>query len=223
MRLFLVTARRAAVAALIACLAVALPGCGDDARDAAATTAAPPAGAPHAGHAPTATFEGGTISPVRRAPALRLDDVDGRPVDIGAMRGAPVLVTFVYATCPDVCPLIMSSLRQVRRDGGEAGRSMRVIAVSVDPEGDTPAVVRRFLRAQRVDDFVDYVVGTRAELEPVWDAWQIAQDVPKDDPELIEHTSLIYGVNAAGELATAYPVGFAPEAVARDLALLART
>jgi protein SCO1/2 len=99
---------------------------------------------------------------------------------------------------------------------------MRVIAVSVDPEGDTPAVVRRFLRAQRVDDFVDYAVGTRDELEPVWEAWQVAQSVPRDDPALIEHTSLIYGVNAAGELASAYPIGFAPEAVSRDLALLAR-
>ena len=158
---------------------------------------------------------------MRQAPPLRLDDIEGRPVNIGDMRGSPVLVTFVYATCPDVCPLIMSNLRQVRRDGGEAGRRMRVIAVSVDPKGDTPAVVRRFLRAQRVDDFVDYVVGTRAELEPVWEAWQVAQDVPKDNPELIEHTSLIYGVNADGELVTAYPVGFAPEAVARDLALLA--
>lgn len=219
-----VRARRAA-AAMIAALAVALAaGCGADeprAADPAPTTAGRETGSGHGDHAGATAFEGGTISPVRRAPALRLADIDGRLVDIGDMRGAPVLVTFVYAACPDVCPLIMSSLRQVSRDGGEAGRRMRVIAVSVDPEGDTPAVVRRFLRAQRVDGFVDYVVGTREELEPVWEAWQVAQDVPKDDPALIEHTSLIYGVNAAGELVTAYPVGFDPAAVSRDLALLA--
>jgi len=213
--------RRAAAAAAIACITAVVAGCGAGEGDATATAPAAAAGSAHAGHGAATGFEGGTISPVRQAPPLRLDDIDGRPVDIAGMRGDPVLVTFVYAHCPDVCPLIMSSLRQVREEGGEAGRRMRVIAVSVDPEGDSPSVVRRFLRAHRVGGFVDYVVGSRAELEPVWDDWQVAQAVPRDDPALIEHTSLIYGVNAAGELATAYPVGFAPEAVSRDLALLA--
>ena len=202
-------------AAIAAALVVGLAaGCGGSSDPSAATA--------HEEHVATA-FEGGTVSPRRDAPPLRLRDIDGRQVDLGDLRGRPVLITFVYAHCPDVCPLIMSNLRQVRKDAGALGARMRVIAVSVDPEGDTPAVVHRFLKAQRVGGFVDYLVGTRAQLEPVWRAWQVAQRVPKDDPELVEHSALIYGVTAGGQLATAYPVGFTPAAIARDLPLLARS
>lgn len=213
---------------------VAAAGCGssDDDPVAAGTTAdaTGTAAGGHAGHVTTdheghvigtVTYEGGQISPVRSAPPLKLTDIDGRTIDIRDLRGAPVLVTFVYATCPDVCPLIMSSLAQARRDAGAAGKSTRVIAVSVDPKGDTPSVVRRFLQRRGVSGFVDYVIGSRAELEPVWSAWGVATAVPTDNPELIEHTALIYGVSASGDLVTAYPVGFDAAAVARDLPRLA--
>jgi len=168
----------------------------------------------------TAGFEGGIISPRRQAPPLVLKDIDGRVVNIRDLRGHPVLVTFVYSHCPDVCPLIMSNLRVVRQRSGALGKRMRVIAVSVDPKGDTPAAVRSFLQARGVAGFVDYLIGSRAQLEPVWAAWQVAQSVPKDNPELVEHSSLIYGVTSSGELATAYPVGFTPAQIAKDLPLL---
>jgi cytochrome oxidase Cu insertion factor (SCO1/SenC/PrrC family) len=113
----------------------------------------------------------------------------------------------------------MSNLRKVREDT-DLGKQMRVIAVSVDPKGDTAPTVRKFLKQRRVGDFVHYVIGDRAQLEPLWADWQVATQVPKDDPELIEHSSLIYGVTASGKLATAYPVGFEPDAIARDLDLL---
>ncbi len=185
-------------------------GCGGSSSTSAGTSA----------DTATTAFEGGVISPRRDAPPLVLKDIDGREVDIRDLRGHPVLVTFVYAHCPDVCPLIMSNLREVRRRAGPLGKQMRVIAVSVDPKGDTPAAVRSFLTARGVAGFVDYLIGSRAELEPVWAAWQVGASVPKDDPELVEHSSLIYGVTSSGQLATAYPVGFTPAQIAKDLPLL---
>lgn len=208
--------RSAAAIAVVFAIAL-VAGCGGSSGDSAAT-----AGTGHAEQAST-DFEGGAISPVRAAPPLRLRDIDGKVVDIADMRGNPVLVTFVYANCPDVCPLIMSNLRAARNDAGALGRRTQVIAVSVDPKGDTPAVVRRFLAQRQVQDFVDYAIGTRAELEPVWAAWNVAEQVPKDNPELIEHSALIYGVSSSGKLLTAYPVGFQPDAIARDLSLLAKS
>lgn len=209
----------AALLLLVAILVAA--GCGgDDTGEAAAGEVVSVASEPeHAGHTGTVPFEGGVISPMRAAPALVGKDIDGKTVDIRDLRGHPVLVTFVYANCPDVCPLIMSNLRQVR-EHSDLGKQMRVIAVSVDPKGDTVPTVRTFLERQRVGSFVDYVIGDRAQLEPVWANWQVATQVPKDNPELIEHSSLIYGVTATGKLATAYPVGFEPEAIVRDLDLL---
>lgn len=219
--------RLLAVAA-VAALGIAA-GCGSSSDDSAATAGTSPtpatatAGSDHAPHGAATAFKGGTISPRRAAPALRLRDIDGRQVDIRDLRGHPVLVTFVYSNCPDVCPLIMSNLRRAREDAGALGDQMRVIAVSVDPEGDTPDAVRAFLKARRVDGFVDYLIGSRAELEPVWSAWQVGQGVPKSDPDLVEHSALIYGVTAAGDLATAYLIGVKPDAIVQDLPLLARS
>ena len=84
-------------------------------------------------------------------------------------------------------------------------------------------MVRRFLAAHQVRSFVHYGIGDRATLERAWADWQVSTQAPKDDPEAIEHSSLIYGVTAGGELATAYPVGFEAESIARDLPLLARS
>jgi protein SCO1/2 len=208
----------AAIAALV--LGVGLvAGCGGSSDDQAAADT-------HAGHETStaaSTFEGGVINPRREAPPLRLKDIDGKTVDITDYRGEPVLVTFVYAHCPDVCPLIMENLRRVREQAGPLGKRMKVIAVSVDPKGDTIPVVRNFLRKRRVGGFVDYLIGTQAQLEKVWANWQIARGVPKSDPELVEHSGLIYGVTGSGELATAYPVGFEADAIVRDLPLLAQS
>jgi protein SCO1/2 len=209
-------------AALLLLALLVAAGCGgDDSGDGAAAEVVSVASEPeHLGHTGTVPFEGGTISPMRAAPPLVGKDIDGKTVDIRDLKGHPVLVTFVYASCPDVCPLIMTNLRQVR-EKSDLGEQMRVIAVSVDPKGDTVPVVRKFLERQRVGGFVDYVVGDRPELERLWTDWQVATQVPRDNPELIEHSSLIYGVTSSGELATAYPVGFEPDAIVRDLDLLA--
>jgi cytochrome oxidase Cu insertion factor (SCO1/SenC/PrrC family) len=117
---------RSRIATLGAVVAVAalLAGCGGSSADDPGAGAAPAPGATagattdHDRHLPAgASYEGGTVSPVRQAPPLALRDIDGRMVDIRDLRGAPVLVTFVYATCPDVCPLIMTSLAEARRAG----------------------------------------------------------------------------------------------------------
>ena len=215
---------RARLLALGVALLVAVPliaACGDSGDGSAAgSTGSSTDHVEHVGT--TAAFEGGLVEPRRAAPPLRLKDIDGKVVNLTDYKGSPVLVTFVYASCPDVCPLIMSNLRQIH-DASKLGRSVKVIAVSVNPEGDTVPVVRSFLERQHVGGFVDYLVGTRAELEPVWADWQVATEVPKDNPELVEHSALIYGVAANGDLTTAYPVGFEPAGVTRDLPLLAKS
>lgn len=203
--------RTAALVALVLALGVAA-GCGGG--------GGADASAPGASIA-TRAVEGGVVLPRRAAPPLTLSDSTGHAFDLRELRGTPVLVTFVYASCPDVCPAIMQRLKQVRAASGENGRDLRVVAVSVDPEGDTPQIVSDFLTRQDLGGFVRYLIGDRQTLERVWADWAVATEVSTDNPELIEHTALIYGITADGELATAYPTEFDPAAIARDMELLA--
>ena len=64
----------------------------------------------------------------------------------------------------------MSALATARTKLGPAKSKLAIVAVSVDPRGDTPKAVRQFLAARRLVGRADYLIGTRKELEPVWTA-----------------------------------------------------
>ena len=169
----------------------------------------------------TVRFSGSTIQPAVSAPALRLRDYRGRPVDISSYRGKAVMVTFIYTHCPDTCPLIVSHLRTVQALLGPKSREMQVLAVSTDPRGDTPSQVAKFLKAHGMVGRMEYLIGSRAELGPVWKAWPIVAKPEKAGRELVAHSALIYGIGANGRLTTIYPANFRPAQIAHDVPLLA--
>ena len=101
---------------------------------------------------------------------------------------------------------------------------MKIIAVSVDPKGDTPKVVKEFLRSRRADRQGDLAAGhARTSSRPVWIAYNIdAKSVP-ETPAIIEHVSLIYGIDATGHIRVGYPASpISPRAMAHDARILAR-
>ncbi|HEU5361682.1 MAG TPA: SCO family protein, partial [Gaiellaceae bacterium] len=96
---------------------------------------------------PPSRFRGTELTPPRPAPPIALHDARGTPVTLAAQRGRYVLVTFIYTHCPDVCPLITQNLNAALRNLGAQQRGrVRVLAVSVDPKGDTAAAVRAYER-----------------------------------------------------------------------------
>src|SRR5487761_2182367 len=86
-------------------------------------------------------YEGTLALPAKQAPAIALRNYLGRPVTLAQYRGRAVLVTFLDTHCPDVCPLIASNLRVALNMLGPRAREAQVIAISVDPRGDTPGAV----------------------------------------------------------------------------------
>ncbi|MCU0308876.1 MAG: SCO family protein [Thermoleophilia bacterium] len=166
-------------------------------------------------------FRGSGLDPVEAAPPLRLKDVSGRTVDLEDLRGKAVLVAFIFARCPDICPLTVDKIRAAQRQLGAGARDLRVVGVSVDPEGDTPATVRNFIRGHRMTGRMDYLMGTRPELEAVWRRWGVAVQPTPDSPALIAHSGTVFGVDAAGRVAVMYPQTFTPADVAHDVPILA--
>ena len=164
---------------------------------AAAAVAAPP------------TFLGTELS--GPAPNFALRDQNGKVVKLSALRGTPVLVTFLYTHCPDVCPLIATHLDTAAQQLGH----VRVLAVSVDPARDTRAAARSFVRARELSPRFSYLVGTRAQLSKVWAAYHIAvQPGPK---MTVTHSAYTFLVDAKGQERVLFDSQVKPAEVVHDV------
>jgi len=164
----------------------------------------------------------GTLAlPAEQAPPIHLRNYLGRPVTLSEYRGKAVLVTFLYANCPTVCPLITSNLRVALNMLGRRDSEVQVIAVSVDPRGDTPANVARFVSEHGMTGRMQYLIGSAAELAPTWAAWHVGSSREVGQPDLVAHSALVYGISAGGRLTTIYPATFEPGEIAHDVPRLA--
>jgi len=144
-----------------------------------------------------------------------LRDEEGRLVRLVGLRGRPVVVTFLYTTCEDTCPLTVD---QIRGALDELGHDVPVIAVSVDPANDTPRAARRFSLQRRMTGRMRWVLGDRARLQRLWRAYGV-----QPQSERMEHSASTVLLDGRGR----QRVGFAtsvltPRALAHDIALLER-
>ncbi len=173
----------------------------------------------NAGTARLSSFDGTTIVPPQQAPPLdTLRNYDGTSFNLASDRGKAVFVTFLYAHCPDVCPLIASNLHNAYAKMTPAQRRrVDIVAVSVDPHGDTAGTVAAFMRAHQLAGEGRYLVGSAGLLVPVWKAWNVGSERDVSRPDLVSHSALIYGISASGRLYTIYPANFAPEQIIHDV------
>jgi protein SCO1 len=171
--------------------------------------------------APGSGYYGTLTLPVRQAPVIDLRNYQGQRVTLGQYRGKAVLVTFLYANCPDICPLIASNLRVALNLLGAKASRVQVIAVSVDPRGDTPAAVARFVRVHEMTGRMQYLIGSARELSRTWAAWSVGSTRDVGQPDLVSHSALVYGISASGKLTTVYPDTFEPNEIVHDVPKLA--
>ena len=111
--------------------------------------------------------DGVPLNPPTPAPSFLLHDQASQLVGPQQNHGHWTVVTFLYTHCPDVCPLIATQLGAAQRQNTD----LRVIAVSVDPKGDTHAAVKHFLAAHRLGPQIPlrhrHRVGARPRLDEV--------------------------------------------------------
>jgi protein SCO1/2 len=195
--------------ALLLSAVVGAVGCGSSGSS-STTTADPP-------------LAGGLVKPPTQEPPLQLDNSLGQPVNIADYRGKAVLVTFIYDHCPDICPLIVGNLHAAQSQLGKEADKVQIIAVSVDPKGDTPKTVKAFLADHQMTGRMQYLIGSRPQLEKVWANWHIISknSSKKGNPDAVEHSALIYGITGSGQLKTVYPANFKPKQVVHDVPILA--
>jgi protein SCO1/2 len=142
---------------------------------------------------------------------------DGKTVTERDFLGTPHLVFFGFTHCPDVCPTKLFEMSEVFRAMGDKGGSVRALFVTVDPERDTPEVMKSYVSS--FDPRIVGLTGDRAAIDKVVrDFRAYARKVPlKDGDYTMEHTALVYLIGKDGRFTGAFNVERRPEDAAQDL------
>lgn len=153
------------------------------------------------------------------APDFTLTDgPTGETVTLSKLAGRAVLLTFLYTACVDTCPLTAETIRQARDRLGDSAKNVVLIAISVDPRGDTPATTQRFVADHRLEGSLRYLIGPRAALDRVWQAYGIVQAVTERD---VLHTDVIYLIDKKERGRVVLRSTVTADDLAADLRLLA--
>jgi protein SCO1 len=96
-----------------------------------------------------------------------------------------------------------------------------MLGVSVDPRGDTPAYVNAFIAGHGMTGHLEYLLGTRRQLAPVWREYAVAV-LPDPGTDVVGHAAVLYGITASGQRLTVYSANnFTPQMIVHDVPLLA--
>lgn len=148
-------------------------------------------------------------------------DSTGREVRVPA-ESRPAVVTFLFANCPTVCPLVGAQVSRALDRVSPGERSgLDVVAVSVDPEGDTREAVTAFLARYGLTGRMQYLVGPRRQLAPLWASWGVMAQ-PGGDVTASVHTARVVLVDRRGRQVGSYPGGIPipPDDLAADIRTL---
>ncbi len=196
---------------VLAGLAASLAGCDRAGSGTAAAAASAPA------------FKGVDITGAQYARQLALPDVDGRERTLADFKGKVTVVFFGYTQCPDVCPTTMADLAQLKKQLGADGDRLQVLFVTVDPQRDTPAILKSYMA--NFDPGFLALRGTPDQTAAAAKEFKVYfQKVPgqSGDGYTVDHTAGSFVFDPAGKVRLFERYGDASENVAGDIkALLA--
>ena len=168
-----------------------------------------------------ATGRLGSGSTVQQAAAVggpfRLTDQDGKPISNEDLRGKPFLMFFGFTHCPDVCPTALFEASEVLRALGPDASRTGMLFVSVDPERDTPAVLKDYLSS--FDPHLRGVTGTPAEIAAVAKTFRVYyRKVPLEGGDYTkDHTAIVYLMDKQGRFVAPFNMKRPPEEAAAEL------
>ena len=167
-------------------------------------------------------ISGRASSPIGQAVAgvggpFHLEDQNGKPVSDQDMKGRPFLVFFGFTHCPDVCPTTLFDMSQVLRKLGPDADRTGALFVTVDPERDTPAVMKDYL--SNFDPHLRGLTGDAAAVNAAIKAYRVyAKKVPLDNGDYtMDHTAVVYLMDKDGHFVAPFNLKRTPEAAAADL------
>jgi protein SCO1 len=148
---------------------------------------------------------------------FKLIDQDGKPITDQDFKGRPLLVFFGYTHCPDICPTTLFEMSEVLRVLGKDADQVNALFITVDPERDTPAMMKDYLSS--FDPHMRGATGDQKAIDAVEKAYRVyAKKVPtKDGDYSMDHTALVYLMDKQGRFVAPFKLDRKPEAAAADL------
>lgn len=168
-------------------------------------------------------FNNVDITGANYARDFRLTDFDGRQRSLADFRGKVVVMFFGYTQCPDVCPTTMTDMAEVKRRLGPDGDKVQVIFVTLDPDRDTPEVLKQYVPA--FDPTFIALRGTRDETAAVAKDFKVFyQKVPgkTETSYTLDHTAGSYVFDREGRVRLFLRHAGGVDAIVADLQKLLR-
>ena len=169
------------------------------------------------------TTDNQRLSKIGAAPEFTLTNQDGKRLALMELRGKVLAITFIFASCVDTCPLLTAKMAGIQnRLGADFGKKVHFVSITVDPERDTPDVLKRYGEAHKANAAGwAFLTGTSAEIREVAKRYGIYyKKTPRGD---VDHTFLTSLVDRNGILRVQYMgVKFNPDEMLRDLQSLVK-
>src|SRR5689334_2029732 len=148
---------------------------------------------------------------------FKLTDQNGNTITDADIKGRPFLVFFGYTHCPDVCPTTLFDVSEVLRALGKDADGTGALFVTVDPERDTPAVMKDYLSS--FDPHLRGATGDRTAIDATEKSYRVyAKKVPTQSGDYsMDHTALVYLMDKQGRFVAPFNLKRKPEEAAADL------
>ncbi len=148
---------------------------------------------------------------------FKLTDQDGHAVTDQELKGRPFLVFFGFTNCPDVCPTTLFEVSEILRALGPDADRTRALFITVDPERDTPAVMKEYLSS--FDPHLSGLTGDPAAIAAVAKAYRVYfKKVPLDQGGYtMDHTAIVYLMDKTGRFVSPFSLKRTTDAAAADL------
>ncbi|MGL6109578.1 MAG: SCO family protein [Rubrivivax sp.] len=173
------------------------------------------------GMSPKESFKAVDITGAEYARELSLTDAEGKLRTLSDFKGKVTLVFFGYTQCPDVCPTTLAELAAVKRELGKDGDRVQGVFVSVDPQRDTPEILKAYMAS--FDPSFVALRGTPEETRVAARNFKVfyAQAPGKTEGSYtVDHTAGSYVFDAQGKVRLFVRYGSGAEALRHDLKLL---
>jgi protein SCO1 len=148
---------------------------------------------------------------------FQLVDQSGQAVTDKSLKGKPTIMFFGFTHCPDVCPTALFEMSEILRAMGNDAKRVNAFFVSVDPERDTPQIMKDYLSS--FDPNLKGLTGSPEAVAEIISGYRVyAKKVPlKDGDYTMDHTALIYLMDRDGRFVAPFNIKRRPEEAAADL------